>query len=83
MEPLNPTQDQLLEPNCVEDIEALLLDIWPSGEAQLTDFTQQLGITHETDINKLKSRVGLGHTAYSIKKYADYLWSNSNYGSKE
>ena len=78
----NPIADNVINPECVEDIEQMLLKIWPDGKAELTEFAAALGITNEIDINTMKHNLGLGYTPYPIRRYADYLWENSNYGSK-
>ncbi|HHP0469562.1 TPA: hypothetical protein ACRZ6V_001218 [Vibrio harveyi] len=59
-----------------EDVERILLEMWPDNRIPAHEFHAMLA---PADISVLKYHVGCGRTYYAIREIADLIWKCSNY----
>ena len=71
---------EIIEIESEQDLFALLIAQWPSGEVDQQEFLNVMGITNNYDITLLKSHLGVGHTTpWSIADISQFMWESSNY----
>ncbi|MGR6858908.1 hypothetical protein ACU5EH_20190 [Aliivibrio salmonicida] len=73
-------QYELINPTSEEEVEALLLEMYPDNRIAAQDIYSMM---HHIDIAIIKSDLGIGRNWYTPKELARYFWLKGNYYAEE
>jgi hypothetical protein len=74
---------EVIEFDCVEDIEAILKQIWPTGWIPVHELFERFNISNPLVANAFRAEMGLNTIKYKVADLADFIWDSSNIGIAE